>query len=126
VPEYEEQIHHRLERRQPRSNLTIASAVWNLGAAVTYQTSSMILEFVRYYEQMLSSMAFEAERQTIRSADEIVADSEWTGARRRAQILDQADRVYVDMTTVKVQQRDQDNGQARTSEYEYAESGTST
>lgn len=123
MPEYEEQIRTKLERRQPRSNLTIASAVWNLGAAVTYQTSSMLLEFVRYYEQMLSSMAFEAERQSIHSADDIVADSEWTGARRRAQILDQAERVFVDLTTVKVDQA-QDNGQSRTTEYEYAESSS--
>jgi hypothetical protein len=118
---YEEQIRTKLQRRQPRTQLSIASAVWNLGAATVYTTSSMVLEFVRAYEQMLTSMTREAERQSIRSADEIVVDSEWTGARRRAEILDQADRVFVDLTTVKVSQAEE-NGEARTTEYEYAES----
>jgi hypothetical protein len=123
MPEFEEQIQTKLQRRQPRSNLSIASAVWNLGAATVYSTSSMVLEFVRMYEQMLTSMTHEAERQSIRSADEIVADSEWTGARRRAAILDQADRVFVDLSSVKVEQT-QENGGTRTTEYEYAESST--
>lgn len=126
VPQYEQQIQTKIQRRQPRSNLSIASAVWNLGAATVYTTSGMLLEFVRAYEQMLTSMSREAERQTIHSADEIVADSEWTGARRRAAILDQADRVFVDLSTVKVQQ-EQENGETRSAtEYEYAESSTST
>jgi len=103
--------------------MSIVSAVWNLGAATVYTLSSSMLEFVRAYESMLTSMTFEAERQTIHSADEIVADSEWTGARKRAEILDQADKVYVDLTTVKVEQA-RENGEARTTEYEYAESST--
>jgi hypothetical protein len=121
VPQYEQQIQTKIQRRQPRSNLSIASAVWNLGAATVYTTSSMVLEFVRYYEQMLTSMTREAERQSIHSADEIVADSEWTGARKRVEILDQADRVFVDLSGVKVQQQ-QENGETKTVEYEYSES----
>lgn len=126
MAEYEEQIRTRIQRRQPRSNLSIPAAVWNLGAATVYTFSSSMLEFVRAYEQMLTSMTRESERQAIRSADEIVADSEWTGARHRAAILDQADRVYVDLTTVKVQEA-QDNGETRTTDYsEYAESSSTS
>lgn len=130
VPQYEEQIRTRLQRRQPRSNMSIAAAVWNLGAATVYSTSSTLLEFVQMYEQMLRSMTQQAERQAIRSADEIVADSEWTGARQRAQILDQADRVYVDLSTVEVKQaQDRFHGDTSTTEYtsattEFAESGS--
>jgi hypothetical protein len=125
MPLYEQQITTKLQRRQPRSNLSIASAVWNLGAAISYQMSSTMLEFVQYYERMLLSMTREAERQSIHSADEIVADSEWTGARKRTQILDQADRVYVDLTTAKVTQA-QENGEVQsTDEYEYSSSSTS-